>query len=64
MTDPIDAAPMPPPPQKDVDRDYLTHDITSALERAVLARIDDTASAMGCGRRAAAVVVLRELRAR
>jgi hypothetical protein len=59
---PVDEGPMPPPPSG-VDVDYLTQDIVSALDRAVLARIDTVAREQRVGRRAAAVIVLQEIRA-
>jgi len=57
----VDEGPMPPPPSG-VDVDYLTQDIMSALDRAVLARVDAVAKERGVGRRAAAVIVWHEIR--
>lgn len=63
MTQPIDDAPLPPGPSGR-DADYLTRDLTSALERAVLARVVAVAQAQGIGRRAAALIVLQEIQQR
>lgn len=57
----VDDHAMPPPPSG-VDIDCLTQDIVSALDRAVLARIDAVAAARGIGRRRAATIVLHQLR--
>jgi hypothetical protein len=58
---PIDDAPMPPPPSGKKDADYLTQDIVSALDRAVVARVDAVAKEHSIGRRAAAAIVLRQI---
>jgi hypothetical protein len=66
MSNPIDdtyAAVPPASPAGKEDHDYLTQNIMSALERAVLARVDRRAAALGIGRRQAAVLVLREIAA-
>ena len=57
---PIDATPSVPPP-KGKDYDYLTRDITGALERAVLARVERLVDATGMGRREAAMRILKEI---
>ncbi len=55
-----DSSPVPPPgPVKDAN--YLTQDIHSALQRAVLRRVELRAAADDVGRREAAMRVLREL---
>lgn len=59
---PIDGSGVDIPPQTGTDPDTLTADIESALRRAVLARIESVAKARHIGLRAAAVVVLQELR--
>jgi hypothetical protein len=58
---PVDDDAMPPPP-RGVDRDYLTQDIVSALDRAVLDRINAVAKEHGIGRRRAAAIVLKQIR--
>lgn len=58
---PIDDAPMPPPPGKP-DPNCMTRDIEAALERAVRERVLRTARAHGVGLRAAALIVLGEIR--
>ena len=58
---PIDDSPMPPP-QEAPDPNSLTRDIEVEIERAVRALIDRKVVALGIGRRAAAVIVLGELR--
>lgn len=58
---PIDEGPMPPPPSG-VDIDYLTQDIVTALDRAVLDRVEAVAKERGIGRRRAAMIVLRQIR--
>lgn len=50
------------PPQTGADPDTLTADIESALRRAVQARIESVAKARHIGLRAAAIIVLQELR--
>ncbi len=59
---PVDDAPMPPPSSGKKDADYLTQDIVSALDRAVLGRVDLVAKERGIGRRAAAMLVIAEIR--
>lgn len=58
---PVDDDRMPPPPSG-VDVNYLTQDIVSALDRAVLYRIDAVAKEHGIGRRRAAMIVLKQIR--
>lgn len=59
----IDGSDMTVPPQTGIDPDTLTADIESALSRAVRSRIESVAKARHIGLRAAAIVVLQELRA-
>lgn len=57
---PVDGSTMPPPP-RGRDDDYLTRDLESALDRAVLVLVDRVAASRGIGRRAAAAVVVSML---
>jgi len=60
-TTPIGGGLSVPPPGKTEDHDYITRDIMSAIERAVMLLIERRAAAKGIGRRKAAAEVLSEL---
>jgi len=57
---PIDGL-MPPPPSTHKDPDYLTRDLESALDLAVLNLVDRVAAGRSIGRRAAVSIVLQIL---
>lgn len=49
------------PPQQGIETEHLTQDLMSALERAVLSKVDEIAKLEGLTRRQAAARVLRAL---
>jgi len=57
---PIDGL-MPPPPSTRKDHDYLTRDLESALDMAVIGLVNRVAAGRGIGRRAAVPIVLQIL---
>lgn len=60
---PIDDLPLPPPPSDDRDAEYLTWDIETALHAELNALIDLEVRISRVGRRAAAVLVIKRLKA-
>lgn len=59
---PIDDDPMPPPPSKTKDRETLTQDLISAIEREAMSLVTHIARERGIGKREAAPFALKMIR--